>query len=292
MIGTRFALELNPRLPPELARLAELAADLHYAWDPRTRSLFADLDSALWDRSGHNPTLFLRRVAQSRLDAAARDRRFLEAYHRTLANYDTYVADASTGVAAADAPCAPVAYFCAEFGLHESLPIYSGGLGILAGDLCKAASDLRLPFVAVGLLYRFGNFVQEIDAHGQQHLRMEQVREQDLPLVRAVTTDGRELVVTVPCDDGEIRVRAWWARVGHTRLLLLDSDCADNDARRQCLTHHLYPGDQALRLRQEMVLGIGGVLALDALGIEPAVWHINEGHPALAILARIVALTA
>ncbi|MEQ8231516.1 MAG: alpha-glucan family phosphorylase [Gammaproteobacteria bacterium] len=291
MTGTRFPLELNPRLPRELARLDELAADLHYAWDPRTRSLFHDLDAALWERCGHNPTLFLRRVAQARLDTAARDRSFLEAYHRTLANYDTYVAGQPGAGPAEHDPHAPVAYLCAEFGLHESLPIYSGGLGILAGDLCKAASDLCLPFIAIGLLYRFGNFVQEIDEHGQQHLQMKQVREQDLPLERARDASGQELLVTVPCDDGEIAVRAWWARVGHTRLLLLDTDCAGNDARRQCLTHHLYPGDHALRLRQEMVLGIGGVLALAALGIEPVVWHINEGHPALSILARIVALT-
>jgi starch phosphorylase len=288
MAGTRFSLELNPRIPAILSRLRDLAGDLYYSWDRFSRGLFYQLDSDLWQRCQHNPSVFLRRISQRRLNEAARDRVFLEAYHRALANYDAYMetdpeVPNEFGLLAQDGP---IAYFSAEFGLHESLPIYSGGLGILAGDLCKAASDLRLPFVAVGLLFRYGNFKQQIDEAGWQHLHNELVSDEDLPIRRVLTADGTPLTLSLPVGDAQIEVRAWWAKAGHARLLLLDTDCEGNAPDDQCITHNLYPGDPGDRLKQEIVLGIGGATALAALGIEPRVWHVNEGHPALAIVAR------
>ncbi|MDY6798996.1 MAG: DUF3417 domain-containing protein, partial [Pseudomonadota bacterium] len=168
--ATEFRLEANPRVPEPLERLEELANDLFYSWDHGVRSLFARIDLTLWQKVEHNPKLFLRRVAQDRLDEAASDRAFLSEYRRVLSSYDTYLeAGPEKEVSEAlDPDKSLVAYFCAEFGFHESFPIYSGGLGILAGDHCKAASDLALPFVAVGLLYQQGYFIQRIDGTGQQ----------------------------------------------------------------------------------------------------------------------------
>lgn len=288
MRGTSFQVEFNPRIPQSLCRLSDLANDLYYSWDRYSRGLFYQLDSKLWHRCGHNPTVFLRRVAQARLDEASKDRAYLESYHRALANYDAYIQTGpeipnAFGLNPADG-C--IAYLCAEFGLHESFPIYSGGLGILAGDLCKSASDLRLPFIAVGLLYRYGNFVQEIDGAGRQHLHSEPVRNDDLPIERAVAPDGSDLTITIPVGNEDLQIRAWWARAGHARLLLLDTECEANGPDGRCVTHNLYPGDASQRLRQEIVLGIGGAEALAALGIAPRVWHVNEGHPALVICAR------
>ncbi|MEK7735055.1 MAG: DUF3417 domain-containing protein, partial [Pseudomonadota bacterium] len=170
MSGTRYVLEINPIIPKRLARLQEIANDLLYSWDREVRSLFFRLDPELWESSGHNPKVFLRRIAQKRLEEALEDRVFMEDYNRVLSSYDTYHQESARPAVTAylDPKTDLVAYFCAEFGLHESVQIYSGGLGILAGDHCKAASDLNLPFVAVGLLYRQGYFTQTIDAHGQQ----------------------------------------------------------------------------------------------------------------------------
>src|SRR6267378_8093091 len=165
--GTRYQLEVNPKLPKRLARLEELAGNLWYSWDRATRSIFARLNPALWDAVGHNPKAMLKRIDEQRLIDAASDPAFLDSLTRVLAAFDTYQADApfrqsSAGIKAGEL----VTYFCAEFGVHESLPLYSGGLGILAGDHCKAASDFQLPFVAVGLLYRQGYFVQTVDGEG------------------------------------------------------------------------------------------------------------------------------
>jgi len=189
MPGTRFSLEVQPQIPEKLKRLVELANDLLYSWDHSVRSLYYRLDPALWHSCGHNPNLFLRRVSQQRLDAASEDRTYMEAYNRVLTSYDSYAQGVQRK--SIDRHLNPkrdlVAYFCAEFGLHESLPIYSGGLGILAGDHCKAASDLSIPFVAVGMLYRQGYFTQTIDEHGNQ-------------VAHYTTTDFDHLPLSPACD--------------------------------------------------------------------------------------------
>lgn len=288
MPGTRFALEVQPQLPEKLARLNELANDLLYSWDRSVRLLYYRLDPALWHSCGHNPKLFLRRVSQQRLDQAAEDRVYLEAYNRVLSTYDTYIEEKQRNVI--DEYLDPtqdlVAYFCAEFGLHESLPIYSGGLGILAGDHCKAASDLAIPFIAVGMLYRQGYFTQTIDEHGNQVAHYTTTAFDQLPLKPAVDAQGEELKVRIDFPGRVVALKVWEARAGHIRLYLLDSDLLENQEADRAITHQLYGGDTNTRIQQEIVLGIGGVRALRALGLNPTVWHINEGHAAFLVLER------
>ncbi len=284
-----FTLEHTPRIPEKLKRLEELASNLMYSWERRIRALFWRLDESLWNSCSNNPKVFLRRVAQNRLDEAAEDPDFLQEYHAALAAYDIYMATAPTlcRLDQLDPKCDLIAYFCAEYGLHESLPVYSGGLGILAGDHCKAASDLRVPLVAVGLLYHQGYFTQQIDAQGQQHALYLPVTADDLPITLARDASGQELRARVPLGEAEVQVRVWQAQVGHIRLVLLDCDLPENTPDQRGLTHQLYGGGPELRIRQEIVLGIGGVRALRAMGLAPTVWHINEGHPAFLVLERI-----
>ena len=288
MTQTTFTLEVQPRIPVRLRRLEELAGDLVYSWDRRVRALFARLDAELWRVVGHNPKVFLRRVSQQALDEAAQDRGYLEEYSRALSGYDSYTqAQASPEISARLDPQADlVAYFCAEYGLHESLPIYSGGLGILAGDHCKAASDLGLPFVAVGLLYRQGYFTQIIDAHGQQQAQYRPHQIDDLPVTLALDATDAPIRVAVDLPGRVVGLHVWRAKVGHIDLYLLDSDLPDNSEADRALTYQLYSGDREWRLQQEIVLGIGGVRALRALGLSATVWHINEGHATFQILER------
>jgi len=288
MAGTRFSLEVQPRIPKRLGRLQELANDLLYGWDRQVRGLFFRLDRELWEACGHNPKVFLRRIAQERLEEAARDRVFMEDYNRLLTTYDTYHEEQiRSGIEEhLDPEQDLVAYFCAEFGFHESLPIYSGGLGILAGDHCKAASDLGIPFVAVGMLYRQGYFTQTIDAQGNQIAHYMPTDFDDLPIAPATDRTGRELRVAVELPGRAVQLRVWQAKAGHITLYLLDSDLPDNQEADRAITYQLYGGDLNTRIQQEIVLGIGGVRALRALGLAPTVWHINEGHAAFQVLER------
>jgi starch phosphorylase len=288
--GTRFNLEVNPKIPQRLARLEELANNLWYSWDIMpTRALFSRLDPGLWNMVGHSPKALLKRIDQQRLFDAAEDRVFMDNYNRVLSAYDSYHG-AQTVRDAAEAPLAPtelVAYFCAEFGFHESLPIYSGGLGILAGDHCKAASDMRLPFVGVGLLYRQGYFFQTIDSHGNQRATYVDSDFDDLPIAPVERDDGSELKVAVEFPGREVQAKVWRVRVGCVTLYLLDTDIEENTAHDRNIAHQLYGGDRTTRIEQEIVLGVGGVRALAALGLKPTVWHINEGHAAFLILERL-----
>jgi len=294
MSGTRFAFEVRPQIPPQLAHLETFANDLLYSWDRTIRRLFSRLDPELWEQVGHNPKVFLRRVAQEKLLDAAEDRIFMEDYNRAVFAYDAYQRERPNwGVEQhLDPERDLVAYFCAEFGFHESLPIYSGGLGILAGDHCKAASDLGLPFVAVGILYRQGYFTQTIDNQGNQVAHYHPTRFEDLPVSPARDAQGRELTVTVDIQGREVALRVWRARAGHIQLILLDSDLPQNSEHDRRITYQLYGGDRTTRIQQEIVLGIGGVRALRALGLAPTVWHINEGHAAFSILERTRELVA
>jgi len=290
--GTPYQVEINPQLPQRLARLDELANNLWYSWDRPTRALFARLDPGLWQATNHSPKAFLKRLDQHTLIEAADDPVFLSSYHRALSAYDTYH----------DEPLRPseadklrhadlVAYFCAEFGFHESLPIYSGGLGILAGDHCKAASDLRLPFIGVGLLYRQGYFSQTVDNEGRQHAVYFDADFDDLPIAPVIGDDGSQWVVAVGLQDRQVKVKVWRVRVGHITLYLLDTNVAENIAHDRDIAHRLYGGDRTTRIEQEIILGVGGVRALASLGLKPTAWHINEGHAAFLILERIRQLT-
>ncbi|MBY0578747.1 MAG: alpha-glucan family phosphorylase [Burkholderiales bacterium] len=286
--GARFFMEINPQIPQRLARLVEISDNLWYSWDKPTRTLFARMNPKLWDAVGHNPKVFLRRLDESTLIDAADDQVYLSAYHRVLSSFDTYHGDPlnRNGGAGLDKDDL-VAYFCAEFGFHESFPIYSGGLGILAGDHCKAASDMRLPFVGVGFLYRRGYFSQEIDAEGNQIVKHNESDAADLPVSPALDEAGREIVVSIDFPGREVFAKIWTARVGTIMLYLLDTDLPGNPDADRRISHELYGGDSTNRIQQEIILGVGGVRALEAVGLKPTVWHINEGHAAFLLLERI-----
>ncbi len=286
--GSVFSLEVNPRIPPALGRLPELAHNLWYSWHRETRGLFARLNPSLWDAVSHSPRAMLKFVDEPRLEQAASDSGFLASYQHVLATYDAYFARRGAG---AGEPAFRhddlIAYFCAEFGLHESVPIYSGGLGILSGDHCKAASDEQLPFVAVGLLYRQGYFIQKIDSEGNQRAEYFNSEFDLLPMAPVRREDGSELRISVAFPGRDVHIRVWQAKVGLVRLFLLDADVPENSERDRDITYRLYGGDRTTRLEQEIVLGMGGVRALAAMGLHPSVWHLNEGHPAFAVLERI-----
>ncbi|MET0280782.1 MAG: alpha-glucan family phosphorylase [Steroidobacteraceae bacterium] len=268
-------IEISPVIPAKLSRLTELAGNLSYSWHRSTRALFEDLDQTLWRETQANPRLMLRCVNQATLDAAAVNPEYLRRYAEVLAEFDNYQARETQQQ---DMPL--VAYFCAEYGFHESFPIYSGGLGILAGDHCKAASDERLNFVAIGLLYRQGYFSQSVDGDGTQHAGYRDADPRDLPVEKVVDAAGTWLQVAVPIAGREVSARLWKAKIGHVTVYLLDTNVATNSEADRDITFRLYGGDESHRIRQEMVLGIGGVRALRLLGLAPAVWHMNEGHAA------------
>jgi len=293
MTGQQFSLHVQPRLPERIQRLNDLAANLWFSWHRPTRNLFEILDRDLWWRTGRNPRVFLRCVDQSVLEMAAANDTFLGAYRRALAEYDAYLEQLNPGYRPAGLGAGDlVAYFCAEFGYHESFPIYSGGLGILAGDHCKTASDLGLPFVAVGLLYRQGYFNQRIDEHGQQIAEYSYIQAEDAPVQPALDPSGREIVVSCDLAGRRVAVKAWRADVGRIPVLLLDTDLASNEPPDRQITRQLYGGDSQTRLQQEIILGIAGVRALRAAGFAPRVWHINEGHAAFQIVERVRELVA
>ncbi|SOD40914.1 alpha-glucan family phosphorylase [Nitrosovibrio sp. Nv4] len=286
--GTVFTIAVNPKIPGRLARLEELANNLWYSWDRSTRSLFSRLDPRLWGAVEHNPKAFLKRVDESLLLKAAEDQVFLAHYNSILSAYDSYHSEPiRNGSTSGLHPADQVAYFCFEFGFHESFPIYSGGLGILAGDHCKAASDLRLPMVGVGLLYRQGYFFQTIDNHGNQQVAYTDSDFEDLPVAPVLRANGAEVRVEVELPQRKVVVKVWQAKIGHVTLYLLDTDLPENSVDDRDITHQLYGGDRANRIEQEIILGIGGARALREMEIKPTIWHINEGHAAFMMLERM-----
>ncbi|MGO9802504.1 MAG: alpha-glucan family phosphorylase [Steroidobacteraceae bacterium] len=272
-------LEVTPVIPDSLSRLPELAGNLFFSWHRPIRALFEDLNPELWKQTSGNPRLMLRCVDQAALERCARDAGYLERYRQALEALDRYVH------APAPAAAEPLtAYFCAEYGFHESFPIYSGGLGVLAADYCKAASDENASFVAVGLLYEQGYFTQTVDNDGMQNAEYRERDPRDLPVEPLRTAEGEWLKVSVRSGGRDVVARAWRAQAGRVPVYLLDTNCPENAPSDRDITHRLYGGDDSTRVRQEMILGIGGVRVLRALGLAPAVWHLNEGHAAFLIL--------
>ncbi|HUO82849.1 MAG TPA: alpha-glucan family phosphorylase [Gammaproteobacteria bacterium] len=288
MPGHAFSIEVHPVLPEALARLPELAGNLWYAWHRPTRALFALLEPELWNRTRNNPRVFLKSVDQDRLESAAKDASYLQRYHAALDAFDQYIAQASRSYRGPKFSGEDlIAYFCAEYGWHESFPNYSGGLGVLAGDHSKTASDLALPFVAVGLLYRRGYFNQSIDRDGNQIAHYRDYDTGDLPVTPALDPAGREVRVSCEFPGREVQLRVWRAQVGRVPVYLLDSNVDANTPDDREITHILYGDGEELRMQQEICLGIGGVRALRALGLAPTVWHMNEGHAAFLVLERL-----
>ncbi len=278
----RAADALAARIPAPLAPLARLAFNYRWSWTPGGPELFSAVDPARWERCGENPVRLLGEVSPAALERAAGDAALLE---RAAAVEAAVQADLARPPAEAPVPPEhPVAYFCAEFGVHRSLPIYSGGLGALAGDILKEVSDRALPFVAVGLLYRQGYFRQRIDAGGWQHEYWVDTDPERLPAALVTGADGEPLTITVPVRDMTVTAQIWRVDVGRVPLFLLDAERPENDLPARWITSRLYIGEPDARLAQYVLLGVGGTRALAALGIEPGLVHLNEGHAAFMSL--------
>ncbi len=274
--------DLAVRLPEALAPLARLAFNYRWSWLPGAPELFEALDPERFALCGQNPVRMLQELPGRRLAALAQDETLLqragELEAAMAAELDRPVDPRWT------TPQAPIAFLCAEYGVHVSLPVYSGGLGALAGDLLKEASDRGLALVAVGLMYRKGYFRQRIDASGWQHEYWVETDPERLPAALVTAADGSPLTVTVPIGTATVTARIWRVDVGRVALYLLDTDCPENDPLQRWITGRLYDGDPQTRLAQYALLGVGGIRALRAMGREPAVIHLNEGHAALAPL--------
>jgi starch phosphorylase len=275
-------------LPARLSRLPELANDLWWIWSP-ARELFRRLDYGLWRQSAHNPVRMLRELTLDMLERAVADPVLLSLYDDAVAKFDQSRAGKDTWWQrhVDDDRHKVIAYFCAEFALHQSLPIYAGGLGVLAGDHCKEACDLGVPLVGVGFMYPQGYFRQRLSPEGWQQEIYERIDWSAAPVAHARTPDDKECLVLVPLGNRTVLVRVWEVRLGLVRLLLLDTDLDENAPWDRELSARLYGGGQDTRLQQEVVLGLGGVLALRALGLTPAAWHLNEGHAAFVVLQRL-----
>ena len=275
--------DLASRLPDELRDLAALSYDYRWSWRSDGATVFASLDEERWRRTGANPVQLLRELDAAHLERAARDPWFLDRLHR-LVDRIASVPETAAAVVRGRVldPTHPVAFMCSEFGVHPSLPIYSGGLGVLAGDILKEASDQRVAMVGVGLMYRSGYFHQRLDTSGWQHEYWLDTNPEHLPAVVVSGTDGQPLHGSVAIDGEEVRFRIWRTDIGTVPLYLLDTDIVGNSPVGRWVTSRLYEGNRSIRLAQYAVLGVGGVRALQVMGLDPSVFHLNEGHPALA----------
>lgn len=280
-------IKILPKLPPSLSPLLKIAHNLRWSWDHAAIELFCRLDSELWESSGHNPILLLGTVEQSRLESAAQDEAFLSHMMGVATHLDAYLKADGTWFRREHASERGLiaAYFSAEFGITECLSIFAGGLGVLAGDHLKSASDLGVPLVGVGLLYQRGYFRQYLNATGGQQEAFDNNDFQTLPV-----TCVPNLTVRLDLPDGPVTAQVWHVNVGRLRLYLLDTNLAVNSIEHRKITDQLYGGDLEMRIKQEMLLGIGGYRALEALGVIPTVYHMNEGHAAFLGLERVVRL--
>ena len=278
-----------PPIPERIKRLEELAANLWWSWQYAPRRVFRDLDYQLWRTTAHNPVRMLWLVTRERVEQMSRDPEFLKTYDEAVEGLDAAYAAKNTWLARRypETKHQPIAYFSAEFAIHQSLPIYAGGLGVLAGDHCKEASDLGVPLVGVGFMYPQGYFHQTVSAEGWQQEVYERLNWPDVAIEQAMKPDGSPCIVAVPLGDRAVLTSVWKVSVGRVQLYLLDTGLEENAPQDRDLSARLYGGDRETRLQQEIILGIGGVRALRALGIAPVVWHLNEGHAAFVILQRI-----
>ena len=281
-----------PQLPAAVSRLSELAYNVYWSWTPRAQALYRELDSSIWERFQQNPVRTLLEVPRERLEQVAADAAYLERYAQVMADFDAYMGKRDTWAARNAPDMKPVAYFSMEYAFHESLPIYSGGLGVLAGDHCKSASDLGIPFTAVGMLFHQGYFRQLFDKEGWQNEAYDDLDLTTLPLTPAKTADGQEVRVSVQIAGRTVQVRVWQLQVGRIRVLLLDTNVPENSEDDRKLTARLYGGNQELRVQQYVLLGVAGIRALRALNVPADVYHMNEGHAALLGLERVRELVA
>jgi starch phosphorylase len=273
---------VRPALPEQLSRMTELAYNILWAWEPSIRTLFRRLDPQLWKESGYNPVVMLGRVSQSALEKAAADPRYIQQYQTACKDFDAQTKSQPSPDGKV------IAYFSAEYGLTECLPVYSGGLGVLSGDHMKSASDIAMPLVGVALLYQLGYFRQYLNADGWQQERYLENDFYSLPIKPSLDSAGKQHTVAVQLPSGPVIIRIWTLEVGRVRMLFLDTNAPENShPEDRGITSQLYGGDNDMRIRQEIVLGIGGMRALELLGYKPTVFHMNEGHSAFLAIERI-----
>ncbi len=281
------SVKLN--IPERIAGLGELAYNLWWSWHPEARDLFKRLDRLLWKNTFHNPVRLLKEIPYHQLVACAEDTNYLGSYDPAMDEYRKSLSINSTWFETRHPEHTGklIAYFSLEFALHNSLPLYAGGLGVLAGDYCKEASDRGIPLVGVGFMYPQGYFHQHISQDGWQTEVYDQLNYDNVAVSRVLNPDGKMLTVTVPLDNIYVNVAAWVLNVGRVKLYLLDTNLEENPQAYRGLTDRLYGGDRELRLLQELVIGIGGVRMLRALGLKPTVWHANEGHTTFMLVERV-----
>jgi glycogen phosphorylase len=289
MISFRAKTPNHFSLPPRIKRLGELAYNLWWTWNPISQDLYSRIDMDLWERVNHNPVLFLRLVKRARLNAATNNRYYMDFYERIFRSYDQYLQEENTWYKQTknDQKDRLIAYFSMEYGLHETLPIYAGGLGVLSGDHVKEASDLGLPFFAIGFFYNEGYFTQRITEDGWQEAVYPTKKFEDLPVNPVLDEDENLLTISVELPGRIVEASIWEIHVGRVPLYLLDSDIDSNSPADRRLTARLYSSDLDLRISQEILLGIGGVRAIRKMGLNPNIWHMNEGHSAFLILERL-----
>ncbi len=281
-------------LPERINRLGELAYNLWWVWNPIGLRIYLQLDRRLWEKVNHNPIAFLHQVDEAKLAAASKDKYFLEEYDHVMAEFDAYMGNEKTWFARQypDLKNRQIAYFSFEFGLHESMPFYAGGLGILAGDHLKEASDLGLPITGMGFIYKQGYFVQKITEDGWQETSNYHFDFEEMPIIAIVDDKEKPLTISVKLPDRVVSARVWMLQVGRVSLYLLDSNVPQNSVNDRQLTSRLYSSDLEIRISQEMLLGMGGVRALRKLGYKPDLWHMNEGHSAFLTLENVRELIA
>ncbi len=282
-------ITVNPQLPKRIGRITEIANNLWWSWNTEFLRLFKMIDIDLWERCNKNPVKFLKLVAQEKLENASRDLAFVKEYDKIVSNFDAYMGSKNTWFNSKypDNRNDLIAYFSAEYGLDQTIAIYSGGLGILSGDHLKSASDLGIPLVAVGLLYKNGYFNQIIDRYGMQRPEYRDLDLYDLPINPVKDVDGNDLMLYIKFPKRRIYLKVWEINVGRIKLYLMDSDIDINNDEDRDTTARLYGGDQEMRIRQEIILGMGGVNLLRRLGLNPTVYHMNEGHSAFLNLELI-----
>ncbi|OKZ59591.1 MAG: alpha-glucan phosphorylase [Clostridium sp. CAG:354_28_25] len=282
-------ITVNPQLPKRVGELLDIANNLWWSWNSEFLRLFKEIDSDLWETVGKNPVKFLKLVSQDKLEDIAKDEEFLAKYDEVVNHFNSYMQTKETWFSKNYPNNANdlIAYFSAEYGIDEIIPIYSGGLGILSGDHLKSASDLGLPFVAVGLLYKNGYFNQKIDGYGTQKTEYTNIDLDNLPILPVKDENGEDLIIDVDFPDRKLYLKIWKIVVGRISLFLMDSDIDKNIAEDRVVTLRLYGGDQEMRIRQEIVLGMAGIKLLKRLGLNPSVYHMNEGHSAFLTLEVI-----
>ena len=282
-------ITVNPQLPKEISKLSEIANNLWWSWNTEYLKLLKQIDRDLWENVGKNPVKFLKLVSQERLEKASQNQEFLKQYNIVANNFENYMNSKNTWFSK-NYPKNEndlIAYFSAEYGLDETIPIYSGGLGILSGDHLKSASDLGLPFVAVGMLYKEGYFIQKLSKYGEQENNYVKADLNNLPIEAVKDSEGKDLKITVDYPERKLYLKVWKINVGRIKLYLMDSDIDENSEEDKKVTLQLYGGDQDMRIKQEIVLGIGGVKLLKTLGLNPTVYHMNEGHSSFLTLELI-----